>query len=84
MLRDKDGVVRIDEVTVPEGSGLMGRTIESLHLRQHGNLLLLAVVRADSPHPLYNPDDSYIIQAGDSLVFQAYLDSLARFRAAYI
>jgi len=84
MLRDKDGVVRIEEVTVPEGSGLTGRTIESLQLRQHGNLLLLAVVRADSPHPLYNPDVAYIIQAGDSLVFQAYLDSLARFRAAYI
>lgn len=83
MLRDKDYIVRIEEVLVPEHSALVGQSIGSIDFAGFGNLLLLAVMGPGRGFPVYNPDRSYLIGSGDTLVFQAFDDAISRFREKY-
>lgn len=83
MLRERDCPVRIEEVTTPPGSPLVGVAVSRLNLDEFGNLLLLAVLGGDSGQPLYNPPAAYAIRAGDTLVFQAEGEAVHRFQARY-
>jgi len=83
MLRDKDHVVRIEEVLVAAGSSLVGQQVGELPLDKFGNLLLLAVMAENKPHPLHNPNRDYVIQAADTLVFQAERKALKLFCNKY-
>ena len=79
MLRDRDHLVRIEDVTLTKGSDLIGRTIGDLDFRAFGNLLLLAVLAPGSEYPIYNPLKSQILGVGDTLVFQAELSAIREF-----
>jgi len=83
MLRESECVMRIEEFRVSAGSNLVGMAIANLHLREIGNLLLLAVIPGENQPPLYNPTGEYIIRAGDTLVFQAEAEATRRFQARY-
>lgn len=79
MLRDRDHLVRIEEVTLTERSDLVGRLIGNLDFRSFGNLLLLAVIESGSDYPIYNPPPSQVLASGDTLVFQAELSAIREF-----
>jgi len=83
MLRERECVVRIEEVAVPEGSDLVGMAISELNLRELGNLLLLAVIAEENQQSLYNPSGEYVISSGDTLVFQAENDAIRRFHSKH-
>jgi voltage-gated potassium channel len=80
MLRDKECVVRIEEVILSEGSNLIGKPLHSIDFDDFGPLLVLAVVKPDSPQPIYNPKRTMTLAAGDTLIVQADLDSIRRFK----
>jgi len=80
MLRDKENIVRIGDVTITEKSGLAGKEISAINFRDYGNLLLLAIMEAGGKQINYNPAGSYCLQSGDTMVFQAELDALSKFR----
>jgi len=80
MLREKENVVRIEEVTLPENSNLVASKVGALNLSQHGNLLLLAILQHPNCKPVYNPGADYTFNAGDTLVFQTVPDALDSFR----
>ena len=80
MLRDKKSVVRIEDVTITEKSGLAGKEISAVNFSDYGNLLLLAVMNTETKQVSYNPVGSYCLQIGDTMVFQAELEALREFR----
>jgi voltage-gated potassium channel len=71
MLRDRDKVLRVEEVPVGEASPLAGKTITALGLKDKRGALLVAVRRAATNDYEFNPPDSAVIRAGDILVLIA-------------
>ncbi|GAB4296481.1 MAG: potassium channel protein [Myxococcota bacterium] len=69
MLRDKDRNLRVEELTVPEDSSWIGKTIEELNPKKIGNLLLLAILRPYSDEWIYNPSADTKLEKGITLVF---------------
>jgi len=67
MLRDKEVNLRVEEVCVPDS--FIGKTISSLNLKRHPNLLLLAIKTGEGW--IYNPADDCPIRQGSTLVFMA-------------
>ena len=80
MMRDKNCVVRIEDITLAEKSPLVGRQVRDINFPDFTQLLVLALIRAGNPSPIYNPQRSLGVEAGDTLVLQADVGSLARFR----
>ncbi len=83
MLRDRDCPVRIEDVTIPGDSPLVGKPLLALDFDRYQQLLVLAIIRPGEERPLYNPPRSEIVRAGDTLVLQVDGESLRRFREAY-
>ena len=67
MLRGKELNLRVEEVSVPDP--FIGKTISSLNLKRHPNLLLLAIKTKEGW--IYNPADDYTIRQGSTMVFMA-------------
>jgi voltage-gated potassium channel len=67
MLRDKERNLRIEEVTVPAHSQLVGCLLSETDIRQRTNTLVMAV-RAPGQPLRYNPDPDFAIQAETVLV----------------
>ena len=68
MLRDTNRNLRIEEVAIPRGSPLAGRTCGSLDLRRHGDLLLMAIRESEAGQFLYNPGPDVTLAAGMQLI----------------
>lgn len=67
MLRDEEVNLRVEEVAVPDT--FIGKTISSLNLKRHPNLLLLAIKTKEGW--IYNPADDCTLGQGSTLVFMA-------------
>lgn len=84
MLRDKKCVVRIEDIEVTRSSPLVGKPLHAINFDDFGQLLVLAIVKPGDPHPLYNPDRATILEANDTLIVQADIDSMKRFRQHHL
>ena len=71
MLRERDRVLRFDEVTVPEGSPLAGKTVGEAELDAKTGALFVARRRGGGKDFDFNPPKTATIEAGDVLVFIA-------------
>jgi voltage-gated potassium channel len=71
MLRDTEKNLRVEEVTAPEL--IAGQTIKSLGLKDHSEILLMAI-RAGTDW-VYNPPADYTIKPQDTLVFMTTSDA---------
>ena len=71
MLRERERVLRFDEVTVPAGSPLAGKTIGEAALETKTGALLVAVRKGGAKEFDFNPPKSAMIAAGDVLVLIA-------------
>ncbi len=65
MLRDSKGSVRVEEVEVPVS--MAGVSLKALDLKRHRDALLLAII--GSCGWIYNPDEEYRLEAGNTLIF---------------
>lgn len=83
MLRDKEQALRIEEVDVPRGSPLEGRTIAELAVRRYANLLVLAIQDADGSEYSYNPDPDHRVTAGARLIVMGNPDGVSNLQAAF-
>jgi len=77
MLRERDRVLRFDEVAVPEGSTLAGKTIGEADLASKTGALLVALRRGGEKDFDFNPAKTATIAAGDVLVFIAAPEMIA-------
>jgi voltage-gated potassium channel len=80
MIRDKNCVVRIEDITLSKKSSLVGKQAGDINFSDFTQLLILALIRPNNPLTVYNPKRSMIMEAGDTLVLQADVKSLERFR----
>ena len=80
MLRDRDKNLRIEEVTVPAGSWMVGKPISEAQIRRHTNLLVVAVREAGGQF-VYNPGPETEIIAGMALIVLGETDSVQKLRA---
>jgi len=71
MLRDTEKNLRVEEVPAP--GSFAGKSIESLGLKDHPDILLMAI-RTEA-NWIYNPQAGYIIRPEDTLVFMATSDA---------
>ena len=71
MLREKKRVLRFDEVAIPAGSPLAGKTIEEAALETKTGALLVAVKGGGGKEFEFNPAKTAKVEAGDVLVFIA-------------
>ena len=78
MLRDREQVLRLEEVIVPQTSSFVGKTLREVPIRSETNLLVVAL-RVEGKF-LYNPEPSTEIQAGSVLVVLGESTNVARLR----
>ena len=78
MLRDKDQTLRLEEVTVPEGSAFVGKSLREVPIRSETNLLVVAL--RVGPKFMYNPEPSTELEVGSVLVVLGESKNVARLR----
>jgi voltage-gated potassium channel len=59
--------LRMEEISVCDGSLLIGQSLESSEVRQHYGLIIVAV-KKDSGKMIFNPLANYVIANGDKLI----------------
>ncbi len=70
ILQDRDGnQLRIEEIAIPEGSSIFGRTLSQTRIRNTG-ALVLAVHQPDGTY-VYNPKGDMVIVKGSGIVVLA-------------
>ena len=77
MLREREKVLRFEEVMVREGSSLVGKTIEEARLGEKTNALLVAIRRAGRKDYEFNPSRDTAIQEDDTLILIATPEMVA-------
>jgi voltage-gated potassium channel len=74
MLRERERVLRFEEVLVKKESPLVGKTIEEAKLEEKTNALLVAIRRAGRKDYEFNPSRDTTIQENDTLILIATPD----------
>jgi voltage-gated potassium channel len=67
MLRDTSGTLRVEEITVVEGSPWIGKKLKELNLHGRYELLAMAIRKPDGDMK-FNPRDDTVFAGGDVLV----------------
>lgn len=67
MLRDKEIGLRVEEISVPDE--YTGKSVQSLGLRDHPRILLLAIKTNEDW--IYNPPNDYAMKQKDTVIFMA-------------
>lgn len=80
MLRDREKKLRLEEVTVLQGSSFVGKTLRDTPIRQKTGLLVVAVRQPDRTF-IYNPDSDYVIREGTTLIVMGETDGVVSLRA---
>ena len=76
MLREREKVLRFEEVTVEEGSSLTGKTVGDTKFCEKTGAVLIAVKKSAGEKYDFNPPQNYGIQAGDTLILIATPDNV--------
>jgi voltage-gated potassium channel len=77
MLRERDRVLRFDEVTIPPGSPLAGKTVGEANFESRTGALFVARRRGGGKDFDFNPGNTALLETGDVLVFITSPDMLA-------
>lgn len=78
MLRDKERVLRVEEITVKAGSPLCGQSIAEAAIEEKTGALLVAIKKAGSTDYEFNPPRSHRIEANEILILIATPEMLAK------
>jgi len=76
MLYEKERVLRVEEVSVPSGSSIAGKTLEEAKLGDKAGALLVALRREGSHKYEFNPSIETQIKDNDTLIFMATPDMI--------
>lgn len=80
MIRDTGSVIRFDEVRIPDGSRLIGRTVSEVKGVKGKDPLLVAILDQKTGKYDINPDPTRIIREADRLVMIGDVAGLADLR----
>jgi len=76
MLRDREKVLRVEEVLVKKGGPLAGQTVAASQIKEKKGALLVAIKRAETNDYEFNPAPSAMIKDNDILIFIASPDAI--------
>jgi voltage-gated potassium channel len=79
MLYDREQSQRIEEVSIPESSGLCGAKLKETNIRHHTDVLVLAVRHPDGKFS-YNPGPDFVLQPHMTLVVLARSEDVIKLR----
>lgn len=69
-----------DEIMVFEGSDLDGKSIAEAGIRQNYNLVIIAIMPAESHKIIFNPGSSDVLHKGDILIVLGDMERIRRMR----
>lgn len=78
MLRDREKVLRVEELTVRPESALCGRTLAELAIQEKTGALLVAVKKAGAADYEFNPPPTRKIEPGETLILIASPEIMAK------
>lgn len=81
MLRDREQNTRIEQVSLPEGSPLVGRKLSDTKIRKNTEVLVIAL-RDNSGAFIYNPGPETVLTEGATLVVLGARDSVIKLRSS--
>ncbi|MFH1080518.1 MAG: potassium channel protein [Pseudomonadota bacterium] len=70
--------LRMEEISVCEGSPVIGKSLEESEIRHNFGLIIVAV-KKDSGKMIFNPLASYVIEKGDKLITMGEDENMIRF-----
>ena len=70
--------LRMEEISVCEGSPIIGKSLEESEIRHNFGLIIVAV-KKDSGKMIFNPLASHVIEKGDKLIAMGEDENMARF-----
>lgn len=76
MLYEKERVLRVEEISVPSGSPLSGKTLGEAKLGEKTGALFVALRREGSHKYEFNPSNETQIKENDTLIFMATPDMI--------
>lgn len=79
MLRDPKKNLRIEEISIPAGSSLVGAELKDTNIRRETKVLVIAVRTPDGRYE-YNPDPEFMLIAGATLIVLAETVEMTRLR----
>jgi voltage-gated potassium channel len=79
MLREQDQALRVEEVSIPPSSTLIGARLRDTGIRNETKVLVLAAHHADGSYT-YNPGPDFIIEAGVTLVVLCHTEDIDKLR----
>ncbi|UJR85933.1 potassium channel family protein [Sandaracinus amylolyticus] len=79
MLRDPKKNLRIEEVSIPEGSAIVGCELRQTEIRRKSKVLVIAVRSEDGRYE-YNPAPEHRLDAGSTLIVLAETSEMKRLR----
>lgn len=82
MLHDKEDVLRLEEVLIPDGSWFVGKTLRDVPIRSETKLLVVAL-RIGKKF-IYNPEPSSVLEVGSMLVVLGAAPNVAKLRTMVV
>jgi voltage-gated potassium channel len=80
MLRDRDMNLRIEEVDIPAGSAITGKTLRESRIRDVTDALVLAIRERGRGPFHYNPGPDTRLEGGTTLVVLGRMSSVKKLR----
>ncbi|MDO8786171.1 MAG: TrkA C-terminal domain-containing protein, partial [Syntrophales bacterium] len=70
--------LRMDEISICEGSSYVGKSLEDSNIRQNFGLIVVAV-KKESGKMIFNPVAKYVIENNDKLIALGEADNINQF-----
>ncbi|MCA9541757.1 MAG: potassium channel protein [Myxococcales bacterium] len=84
IVRDSERSLTVEQVKLPQGTPLDGRTLAESRIRQAANVLVLSVLHGGGSKHTFNPPSDLVLRAGMTLMVLGDTDAIERLRAHVI
>jgi voltage-gated potassium channel len=80
MLRDTNRELRVEQVSLPGNSSLIGKTIADSNIKNHTGMMVMALKDSDSETWVYNPGADFILKPNCNLIVFGEMEGLEKLR----
>ncbi len=64
----EDLSLRMEEIDIPRGSSLIGKTLQEAQIPQRSGLIIIAIKKGKDSHWLFNPSSTQLLEENDRLI----------------
>jgi len=80
MMREKEKAIRLDEVKISRKSSFVGKSLIDLDIRRMMNLTVLAIESKEKRRYIFNPEGTFVLDAGMTLICMGEVEHIKRLR----